>query len=316
MTARVYQPGEIRSRLPATQPRTVEQALSLLGIGHRLNFKGEPKHAIRPLQLIGRCPFHHDRKASFSIRDDDGTWYCFAGCGGGNLAQLVERVCAVPRFMAEKWILGIDSMWRPVAGVPPELVAYDENEYRDKFTCPPRWALEERGISRVAARKLAIRWCRDRSAWVLPVWHPDTGGLMGWQYKSADYTWCEDGTPKSRTLFGIDVFEPRSTAILVESPLDVAVLLTAGLDGGLASFGVGVSHAQLQILAVRARQIVIAMDNDEAGRGAHDKLIKAPEFAGKRLLQFNYAVDPAAKDPGEMEDDALREAIRTAKRLR
>ena len=200
--------------------------------------------------------------------------------------------------------------------MPPELVTYDEATFRSEFTRPPRWALEKREISREAAIELSIRWCRDRSAWVLPVWHPDNGGLLGWQFKSADGTWCKEGTPKSSSLFGIDIFEPGTTAILVESPLDVAVLLTAGLEGGLASFGAGVSHAQLQLLADRANRIFIAMDNDDAGRKATEKIAASSELAGKWLRAFNYGANPDAKDPGEMSDSEIREALRTAKRIR
>jgi len=33
----------------------------------------------------GRCPFHDDKHASFSVNDDHNYWHCFAGCGGGSL---------------------------------------------------------------------------------------------------------------------------------------------------------------------------------------------------------------------------------------
>ncbi len=33
----------------------------------------------------GRCPFHDDRHASFSVNVEKNYWHCFAGCGGGSL---------------------------------------------------------------------------------------------------------------------------------------------------------------------------------------------------------------------------------------
>ena len=155
--------------------------------------------------------------------------------------------------------------------------------------------------------------------WVLPIRHPDTHGLRGWQVKAIAVldgdTGTTKGTEKSRTLFGIDAFEPGNSVILVESPLDVAVLRTFGVPA-LASFGAGVSQAQRQLLADRSSKVILAMDNDRAGRESTDKLIKAPEFSGKELYRFNYEAAPDAKDPGDMSDDEIREALRTAKRIR
>ncbi len=33
----------------------------------------------------GRCPFHDDQHASFSVNAQKNYWYCFAGCGGGSI---------------------------------------------------------------------------------------------------------------------------------------------------------------------------------------------------------------------------------------
>lgn len=33
----------------------------------------------------GLCPFHDDKKASFSVNAEGNYWYCFAGCGGGSV---------------------------------------------------------------------------------------------------------------------------------------------------------------------------------------------------------------------------------------
>ena len=33
----------------------------------------------------GLCPFHDDRRKSFSVNAEENYWHCFAGCGGGSL---------------------------------------------------------------------------------------------------------------------------------------------------------------------------------------------------------------------------------------
>ncbi len=39
-----------------------------------------------------RCPLHDDRNPSFSINAVSGLWICYAGCGAGNLRQLIRLV--------------------------------------------------------------------------------------------------------------------------------------------------------------------------------------------------------------------------------
>ena len=174
----------------------------------------------------------------------------------------------------------------------------DQTEYLesalDQFGTPPAKALDLRGITLDAAQAYGIRWYAEGAAWILPIRDADSGVLRGWQTKSAHDTRNTPGTRKGRTLFGIDRFQPGSTAILVESPLDAAVLLSAGLDGGLASFGANVSREQAQILRDRAGRIVLALDNDDAGRAGQDKLIE--HLGGKSLHAFNYG-STGAKDP-------------------
>ena len=33
----------------------------------------------------GRCPFHDDQVASFSVNREENYWHCFAGCGAGSI---------------------------------------------------------------------------------------------------------------------------------------------------------------------------------------------------------------------------------------
>jgi hypothetical protein len=47
---------------------------------------------IRGHQGYGRCPFHDDARASFSVDLDTGLWTCHAGCGTGNANQFAERL--------------------------------------------------------------------------------------------------------------------------------------------------------------------------------------------------------------------------------
>ena len=42
--------------------------------------------------LIGRCPFHEERTASFAVSREAGLFHCF-GCGaGGDVIRFIERL--------------------------------------------------------------------------------------------------------------------------------------------------------------------------------------------------------------------------------
>jgi hypothetical protein len=46
-----------------------------------------------------RCPFHEDKRNSFSIWRKDGLWFwkCHAGCGAGDEINLLELHKGIPR---------------------------------------------------------------------------------------------------------------------------------------------------------------------------------------------------------------------------
>lgn len=324
--------ARISAEILTQKPQDVVHVIGLLGVTGRSS--GD--------ELTGYCPLHPDQRASFSISLITGLWYCHAENEGGNLPRLVSVMTGWSPVQVRRWLRGVHT-GEPVEVSLDNEICYDEDAFFHSFIDPPDFALNHRRISLWAAADLTIRWdttlaVGDRpynedeagsdltgwdssvtgyGGWILPVRHPETGGLLGWQSKipgAASGTSTTWGTRKSLALFGLECFQTGSTAILVESPLDVAYLRTVGRFGGLASFGAGVSAAQRSLLAERAGRIVLALDNDDAGRNSTAKLLKATEFRGKELFTLNYSHAPAAKDPGEMSADEIREGLRTATR--
>lgn len=291
--------------LPEELPVTVEEVLSYLGVDYQPSWTDE---------INAFCPFHDDvRKPSFSVSSAAGLWYCHA-CGiGGNLPQLVEAVTGVRFTRARRWLRHVDYDAEAAAAAREPVSGQDYFDWQlRRYAFPPDFALEKRGISAEAAQHYGIRYRLEVRSWILPIWDPDDGSLLGWQTKrdgAAPRT--SFGTPKSKSLFGIDVLERGSTAILTEDALDAARLRTADIPGGVASFGAHVSRRQAELLADRAGIIVIALDNDTAGREGQMKLVEhlSRLHVTKPVVAFNYG-SSTGKDPGELTVAEIRWGIR------
>jgi DNA primase len=308
-------------------PGDVLACLEELGIEFRVNDD----------EALGRCPMHlertgvEDRHPSWSVRIEDrfldsgevvpaGTHNCFS-CGyRGSFTALVCDVLKVDWVTAVQWV-------RQRGGIERArmLLARKREPRRDEidttkqineaslalFVDPPKHARNKRGISLDACHALDIRWDDSRDLWICPIRDPDTGKLWGWQEKNERYFRNRPASvPKSKTLFGIRTFT-EGRAIVVESPLDTARILTAGITGALSTFGAAVSNNQMDLLVDIADEVIWALDNDKDGR-KYSKQIK--ELWGHRMpMRFlNYdSIDK--KDPGEMEDQEIRQAVYTAK---
>lgn len=41
---------------------------------------------------LGVCPFHEEKNPSFAIYPETNSWYCFAGCGGGDVFDFYQKL--------------------------------------------------------------------------------------------------------------------------------------------------------------------------------------------------------------------------------
>ena len=79
--------AEFVKPLPEMPKLTIREAKDRLPIPvlwRHFGFPGEPRESCR-------CPFHEDRRNSFSVYDSGLRWKCFAGCGGGDSITFLER---------------------------------------------------------------------------------------------------------------------------------------------------------------------------------------------------------------------------------
>ena len=277
---------------------------------------------------FNRVGKHNTRPNKWSVNIETGQHSCFA-CGfSGSFVYLVQEVKGYDRADAEQWVRnrgGVARLRRVLADssgrsrdLEGDARVQPWNEARlALFNAPPYSALDERRISSGAVEHYGVLWDPKKENWILPIRNPETGELWGYQEKGPGWFCNKPGrVPKGDTLFGIGALS-GSTAILLESPLDCLRLYTAGISGGVSSFGVGVTDKQLDILFDKAEVVIFALDNDEVGLRKMWELRQRYLRSGKRIKFVDYTHIPWAKDLGTegVTDKDIQQAIIKANSL-
>lgn len=285
----------------------VTKILDELGIQYHAS--GEEAKALCP------NPRHVDRHPSWYINLDSGVHICFS-CGyKGPLVRLVRDLRKVGEDEAALWVRTRSSgrlRGSPAReeGTEPEAPRITEASLA-LFTSPPERKLQKRGISSDSADSLGILWDAGNDSWILPFRDAD-GTLHGWQSKetrgSKRVRNHPTGIEKSHFLFGLHR-AGSGRGVLVESPLDVAVLRDAGVPGGVASYGVRVSRIQLSLLAEHFQEVILALDNDQAGWHESEKLRKEFRSVPVKFFDYEGAGVSYKKDPGEMSPLEIMQAV-------
>lgn len=282
------------NRKPEPRPGDILAALAELGTVADAKVSGGDIYVL--------CPYHDDRSpGSFAISLETGLNYCFACGNGGSFHRYLMASQGMSRTAARRWCLS-----RLIATTMPERPAGTRIEISEAslalFTEPPPEALAGKSVTAEACRALGILWDPAKGDWIFPVRDPWTGRLYGWQAKHGRFMSNRPKEmPVKSCLFGIGQVQPRARVVLVESPIDTAVMLDAGYTA-VSSYGSVVTDAQLGVITERAGSLVLALDDDKAGWKATDDIWRKRRTIPVSI--FNY--DGTGNDPGEMDDASIR----------
>jgi DNA primase len=288
-------------------------------------------------EFTALCPMHlertgkEDTRPSWSINEESGVHHCFS-CGyKGTLLTLVAELKEFTTTWgnldfdaAKDWLRGnIEVNFEYLARqleearnsyVPiPAPVAMSEARLAVFDNIPPEWALSARGLTEDGCVLYGVKWNAATNSWITPIRNPKDFKLMGWQEKSQTQRLFRNrptGVAKSKTLFGIDRFK-GGTMIVVESPLDAVKLGSFGIAGGVSTFGASVSNEQIQIMK-SADKLIIAMDNDAAGKKASLDLLERTRKEGMECWFLNYQ-GLEVKDIGDMDEHLVQYCIEGSK---
>lgn len=288
-------------------------------------------------ELLGLCPMHlertgrEDNNPSWSMNAETGVHHCFS-CGyKGTLLTLVGEIKEfttqwgrVDFDAAKDWLRGnIEVNFEYLARqleearnsyVPiPAPVGMSEARLAIFDSVAPDWALSARDLTEDATILYGVRWNQSKNSWITPIRDPQSGKLMGWQEKSQTERFFRNrptGVAKSKTLFGLDTFK-GGTMIVVESPLDAVKLASLGVFGGVSTFGASISDDQIRLMKA-ADKLIIAMDNDLAGRKASADMLERTRKEGMECWFLNYQ-GSEYKDLGDMPEDLVHYCLEGSK---
>lgn len=279
-------------------------------------------------ELQGLCPMHkartgkEDHNPSWWINSSTGVHLCFS-CGyKGNVYTLVADVKGLDYFDAKDFIeqsveVPVDALLRRIRELPQYIPTEDDIGMSEArlvvYTDVPDNELKKRFLTREAVDHYGVRWDAKNEAWIVPIRDPDTFALWGWQEKGAKGRFFRNqpmGVKKSKTVFGVQHQSPKQT-VVVESPLDVVRLHSAGITGAISTFGAILSEDQAKIMR-RSEIVIAAFDNDHAGKKACEQMLGFGRKYGMDLKYFNYdGID--VKDVGDMTVAQINQGIKIAK---
>ena len=288
-------------------------------------------------ELLGLCPMHlertgkEDNNPSWSMNAETGVHHCFS-CGyKGTLLTLVGEI---KEFTTQWGRVDFDAAkdWlRSNIEVNFEYLARQLEEARNSYvpipapvgmsearlsifdSVAPDWALSARDLTEDGCTLYSVKWNPSKNSWITPIRDPQSGKLMGWQEKSQTERFFRNrptGVAKSKTLFGLDAFK-GGTMIVVESPLDAVKLASLGVFGGVSTFGASISAEQIRLMK-SADKLILAMDNDAAGKKASADLLERTRKEGMECWFLNYQ-GSEYKDIGDMPEDLVHYCLEGSK---
>lgn len=295
--------------MTTTNTYTIADLLDWQGMTYKVS--GENAYIRCPDSLHvthkGRSSTHDD---SLSIHLPTGMFKCWTcgACGGK-----VDLLTALGYPLSALWGLDVEPTQADGVGerAPRHSPPIDASQADWVLSLPPPPAnlLEPRGISPDV--DVGIRWYQRKHAYVFPVGNPETG-LAGYECKTLTGEYWAQG-PKGAYLFGQDMI--NSTALVLESPLDVARFYTAAGHlpvEAVATYGANVTSAQLAWLSAYD-YLILAFDNDDAGRDATAQVLRHQQRHPSLLdyTTFDYAGTGADKPKGDLGDMTDDEIVRT-----
>ena len=275
---------------------------------------------------VGLCPFHKEKSSSFTVSPSKEMYKCF-GCGqqGDAIQFLIDHekknfIQAI-EMLAEKYGVTLDGVKKEFVKPVGRLEKLDAKKLK--------WFEDERKISNDTLLRLKITEATE----YMPQFPEIKDGvpvICFNYYKNGELVNIKFRGPKKSfkmskdaelTFYNLDALEGEKTAIIVEGEIDTATLVESGIYNvvGVPNGTPPKGSMKLEYLDncweifKKLETVIIAVDNDEAGRFLKEEL-------GRRIGKEKCRVvtyPEKCKDPNEvlvkLGKAAVVEMVNTAK---
>lgn len=283
---------------------SVQTILSELNI--QLKIQG--KQGFNNIRIAGdsyicSCPFHEDKKPSFSIllqnKGDKqaGIWNCFSCKRSGSLSKLVSMLLfdTDSTILGQNWLIksfadyeveNRDKAFKIPTRISPNKIEkqYVSEEELDKYAYFHPY-FEKRHLTNDIVMWYDIGYDKETNSMTMPVYNTE-GKVEFIVRRSIDKK--RFGMPKGidKILYGVyqmnKLFPNTNYCYITESIMNCLTLVGHFHVPAIALLGTGSSYQYELLKNLPIRRYIIALDNDLAGNKGKDKLIK--ELKGCKIL--------------------------------
>jgi len=278
-----------------------------------------------------RCPFHEDKDPSFSVKESDNIWTCFAGCGSGDAIDFVAKIKGIDLKDACQILADFYGVSAPVSNGSKQrstitlsatsggVGAVSAPKAQDKYTKAQLEAFKERSKEYV---KSAIARAGETDYFVTRGLTPETIKRFGLGYDSVKkcvvipYSSCFS-YHSTRSIEGRVFLKPNSDELGTEPIYNPKAMEQSGVVfvtegqfcamsieqcGGRAISICGTNGWSKLLPAFKKKKpksiFVLCLDNDEKGKEAQEKFARELEALDIKHIAYNVAGEK--KDPNEL----------------
>lgn len=259
-----------------------------------------PKYKITDggTKLIGLCPFHEDKKESFSVDLTTGKWHCFSEDDGGNFVSFWSKVHNVSTKDAYKQILDKYHALEKTKPKPPKKEGLES------------YSLEQYSFE----KRLPVEFLRDRchcetkkerdglTCLLMPYYKEDgTDPAIRKRYNFKEFRWSKGSSGKIG-LYGewrLPEIRNKGYAVLVEGESDTHSLWYMGIPA------IGIPGASMfkpmHALPLQDLKLYIHQEPDRGGETFIQKVCKGLKDGGFIGRVYKWTCSRlGVKDPSEL----------------
>lgn len=273
--------------------------------------------------IMVQCPYHkegQERRPSAGIRKSDGMFHCLA-CGETHSLPEVISYCFGhynDMLFGHKWLiknfvsvssydsrrdeLELDLIRSPIERVAEKINKYIEEQELDKYRYVHPY-MYERGLTDEIIEQFDIGYDKTTDSITFPV-RDKNGDCMFVARRQVKTKVFDIPKGVNKPLYGMYELSRvvPDKVYVCEGPFDCLRLWCNG-KYAVAGFGCLFNNYQVkQLQDLPVRSIVLALDNDEAGRKATERLKK---LVTNKLI-YTVELPEHRKDVGECTDDEIQ----------